>query len=154
MQNRPHIFVRPRYTTFSSIRIIALTVCQFFPRRATISQLVSNCLQWQTDNYTRYDKHDAFDFAIVNFPFLCSNIPLSPAYGVYISQLIRYARACFAYEVFSKQGKLLTDKLMLQGSFRKLYSRYNDIVCDYKSSLAHVSYILLDCRFQTGFDDG
>jgi hypothetical protein len=35
-----------------------------------------------------YDKHDDFDFAIVNFPFLCSNIPLSPAYGVYIFQLI------------------------------------------------------------------
>jgi hypothetical protein len=32
-----------------------------------------------------YDKRDDFDFAIVNFPFLCSNIPLSSAYGVYIS---------------------------------------------------------------------
>ena len=33
------------------------------------------------------DKRDDFDFAIVNFPFLCSNIhlPFSPAYGVYIS---------------------------------------------------------------------
>jgi hypothetical protein len=35
-----------------------------------------------------YVKCDDFHFAIVNFPFLCSNIPLSPAYGVYISQLI------------------------------------------------------------------
>jgi hypothetical protein len=26
--------------------------------------------------------------------FLCSDIPLAPAYGVYISQLIRYARVC------------------------------------------------------------
>jgi hypothetical protein len=57
-----------------------------------------------------YDKRDDFDFAIVNFPFLCSNIPLSPAYSVFISQLIRYARACFAYEDFSKRGKLLTNK--------------------------------------------
>jgi hypothetical protein len=55
-----------------------------------------------------YDKRDDFDFAIVNFPFLGSNIPLSPAYGVYVSQLIRYARACFAYEDFSKRGRLLT----------------------------------------------
>ena len=31
---------------------------------------------------TSYDKRDNFDFAIVNFPFLCSNVPLSPAYGV------------------------------------------------------------------------
>ena len=38
-----------------------------------------------------YDKRDDFDFSIVNFPFLSSNIP---AYGVHISQLIRYARAC------------------------------------------------------------
>jgi hypothetical protein len=30
-----------------------------------------------------YDKRDDFDFAIVNFPFLCSNRPRSPAYGVY-----------------------------------------------------------------------
>jgi hypothetical protein len=34
-----------------------------------------------------YDKRDDFDFAIVNFSILCSNIPLSPAYGVYVSQL-------------------------------------------------------------------
>jgi hypothetical protein len=60
-----------------------------------------------------YDKRDDFDFAIVKSPFLCSNKPLSPAYGVYVSQLIRYARACFAYEDFSKQGRLLTNKLML-----------------------------------------
>jgi hypothetical protein len=26
-----------------------------------------------------YDKRDYFDFAIIKFPFLCSNIPLSPA---------------------------------------------------------------------------
>ena len=36
----------------------------------------------------RYDKRDDFNFPIVNFPFLCSNIPEAPAYGVYISQLI------------------------------------------------------------------
>ena len=61
-----------------------------------------------------YDKRDDFDFAIVNFPFPCSNIQLSPAYGVYVSQMILYARACFAYEEFSKRGRLLTNKLMLQ----------------------------------------
>ena len=41
-----------------------------------------------------YDKRDDFNFHITNFPFLSSNIPSSPAYGVFISQLIRYARAC------------------------------------------------------------
>ena len=32
-----------------------------------------------------YDKQDDFSFSIVNFPYLCSNIPLSPAYGVCVS---------------------------------------------------------------------
>ena len=41
-----------------------------------------------------YDRKDDFNFPIVNFPFICSNIPAVPAYGVYISQLIRYSRAC------------------------------------------------------------
>ena len=41
-----------------------------------------------------YDKRDDFNFHIKNFPFLSSNIPSSPAYGVFISQLLRYARAC------------------------------------------------------------
>ena len=35
-----------------------------------------------------YDKRDDFNFPIVNFPFICSNIPATSAYGVYISQLI------------------------------------------------------------------
>jgi hypothetical protein len=93
-----------------------------------------------------YDRRDNFDFTIVNFLFLCSNIPLSSAYGVYISKLIRYARVCFAYEDFSKRSKPLTKKLMLQdynesrlkSSFCKFYGRYNDLVCDYKLSLTHM----------------
>ena len=41
-----------------------------------------------------YDKRDDFDFRIVNFPHMDSNIPANPVYGVYISQLVRYARIC------------------------------------------------------------
>ena len=39
-----------------------------------------------------YDKRDDFNFEIVNFPFLNGDVPRSPSYGVYISQLIRLAR--------------------------------------------------------------
>jgi hypothetical protein len=50
------------------------------------------------------------------------------------------------FENFSKRGKLLTKKLMLQGfnesrlnsRFCKFYGRYNDFVGDYKLSLTHV----------------
>ena len=41
-----------------------------------------------------YEKRDDFNFHITNFPFLRSNIPSSPADGSFISQHIRYARAC------------------------------------------------------------
>ena len=46
--------------------------------------------------FTRlYDKRDDFDFPIVNCPwYLSSNIPESPTYGVFVSQLMRYARVC------------------------------------------------------------
>ena len=36
-----------------------------------------------------YDKRDDFNFEIVNFPFLDGDVPRSPSYSVYISQLIR-----------------------------------------------------------------
>ena len=41
-----------------------------------------------------YDKRDDFDFDIVNFPFLDGDVPRRASYGVYISQLIRFARVC------------------------------------------------------------
>ena len=41
-----------------------------------------------------YDKRDDFTFPIVSFPFISSNIPASPTNGIYISQLVRYFRAC------------------------------------------------------------
>jgi hypothetical protein len=95
-----------------------------------------------------YDKRDDFNFANVNFPYTCtcSNIPPSPAYGVYISQLIRSARACSTYDQFSSRGRLLTDKLIIQGfllsrlmsAFRKFYGRYNDLIHNYKLSLSHM----------------
>ena len=36
-----------------------------------------------------YDKRDDFNFEMVNFLFLDGDVPRSPSYGVYISQLIR-----------------------------------------------------------------
>ena len=59
-----------------------------------------------------YDKSDDLNFPIVNFPFICSNIPTTPVYGVYISQLIRYSRACGSYQDFLDRGLLLTRKLL------------------------------------------
>ena len=48
-----------------------------------------------------YDKRDDFDFDIVNFPFLDDDVPRRPSYGVYISQLIRFARVCSHVDDFN-----------------------------------------------------
>jgi hypothetical protein len=39
-------------------------------------------------------------FLIVNVQFICSDIPVTPAYEIYISQLIRYSRDCGSYQDF------------------------------------------------------
>ena len=62
-----------------------------------------------------YDKRDDFNFNIVIFPYLCSNISSSPAYGVYTSQLIRYDRASTYYSDFLDSHKYLRNRLLIQG---------------------------------------
>ena len=54
---------------------------------------------------------DDFDFDIVNFPFLDGDVPRSASYGVYISQLIRFARVSSHVDDFKSRNKVLTAKL-------------------------------------------
>ena len=94
-----------------------------------------------------YDKRDDLNFPIVNLPFICSNILATPAYGVYISQLIRYSRACSSYQDFLDRGLLLTMKLLSQGfllvklksSLRKCYGRHHDLVDRYGISVSQMT---------------
>ena len=58
------------------------------------------------------DKRDDFNFDIVNFPFLDGDVPRRPSYGVYISQLIRFARASSHVTDFNNRSKFLTAKLL------------------------------------------
>ena len=58
------------------------------------------------------DKRDDFDFEIVNFPFLDGGVPRSTSYGVYISRLIRFARASSPVADFNNRNKLLIQKLL------------------------------------------
>ena len=75
----------------------------------------------------------------MKFPVICSDIPAAPAYGVYISSLIRYSRACGFYQDFLDRVLLLTSKLLkngfllvkLKSSLRKFYGRHHDLVNRY-----------------------
>ena len=98
-----------------------------------------------------YDKRDDFNFHITNFPFLSSNIPSSPAYDVFISQHIRYARAWSSYDCFILRAARLSSKLLGQGyvkerlksSLRKFYDRYGDLIKHYEVSLSQMLHDIL-----------
>ena len=86
-----------------------------------------------------YDKRDDFNFDIVNFP----SFDRSPSYGVYISQLICFARASSYVTDFNNRNKFLTAKLFKQGyryhklrkAFSKFYRRHFGLIEKYYVSL-------------------
>ena len=57
-----------------------------------------------------YDKRDDIDFDIVIFSFLAAEVPRPTSYGVYISQLIRFARVSTSVADFNALNKCLTAK--------------------------------------------
>ena len=87
-----------------------------------------------------YNKRDDFDFEIVNFPFLDGDVPRSTSYGVYISQLIRFARASSIVAEFNTCNKLLTQKQgyryhTLRKTCSKFYRRYYDLISKFQVGL-------------------
>ena len=82
-----------------------------------------------------YNKRDDSDFDIVNFPFIDRDVPRSTSYGVYISQLIRFAGVSSHVDDFNTRNKVLTTRLIRQGyryhkirkAFSKFYRRHFDI---------------------------
>ena len=86
-----------------------------------------------------YDKRDDFDFDIVNFPFMDGDVNRRASYGVYISQLIRFARVCNHVTDFNARNECLTAKLLQQGyryhklrkTFSKFYRRHYELISKY-----------------------
>ena len=91
-------------------------LCQMHPveilkKKTTVSNTSASYVDWplliekdgQLHIFT-YFKRDHFNFSITNYPFLSSNIPFLLAYGVFISYLIRYTRACSSCECYFRPG--------------------------------------------------
>jgi ABC-type proline/glycine betaine transport system permease subunit len=79
---------------------------------------------------------------------MCSNIPASPAYGVYISQLIRYARVSSNYSQYFMKIHLLLS--FLQKVLTKRSSSYTiwfQMRCWMTSCLNHNYLILIFLHF-------
>jgi len=94
------------------------------------------------------------------FQFICSNIPAALVHEVYISQLIRYSRACGSYQDFHDTAKQLqlTRKLLNQGFLllklksklrrlcgrnHELVNRYGIYVSQMTTNMFHLSEALL-----------
>ena len=93
-----------------------------------------------------YDKRDNFSFEIVNYPYIDSCIPKRCALGVYISQLIRYARISSKFEDFKSKSVSLVNKLRNQGYYLsdlrrltlKFYRDRGELIHKYRVSNANI----------------
>ena len=79
------------------------------------------------------DKIDDFNFEIVNFSFFDGDVPLSPSYGVYISQLIRFV-ICSNVDDLNNRNTFLTSKLLKQDyRYHKLCKAFPKFITDTQS---------------------
>ena len=98
-----------------------------------------------------YDKRDDFNFPIINFLFLSSNKQSAPSYGVYISQLVRYARASSHYTDFKYRSVIPTQKLLQQSYeekrfkmiLRKCIGHHHELVDPYDVALSKLNENIL-----------
>ena len=65
--------------------------------------------------YRSYDKRGDFKFKICSYPHLKGNIPTSPSYGVYMSQLVRFCDINQKHTSFISDIKTMTSKFVIQG---------------------------------------
>ena len=79
--------------------------------------------------FSLYDKRNDYDFDVISFPFLDGNIPKGQSYGVFISQLVRYARINCSFSRFIDDVKRLVQKLNLSSKILTLLPCVIDIRC-------------------------
>ena len=126
----------PNNATFHSV------IADIYPSKLQLKNPTVVLITIENGKYSTavYDKRDNFNFNIVNFPYLSCNIPSGPAYGVYISQLVRIGRICSNY---TWRHYKLTQRLIHQGfrystlciAFRKFARKYTQVLEKYGWSI-------------------
>ena len=87
-----------------------------------------------------YDKRDDFRYPIVNFPWLRGDASRLPSYGIYISQLVRFARCCSSVFDFHSRNLQITSKLLAQGNRYKLCKAFGKF-CRSNTELSKIGTI-------------
>ena len=83
-----------------------------------------------------YDKRNSFNFEIINYPDLSGNIPKKAAYGVFTSQITRYAKICSNPEDLTDNIRKLASKLQkkkytlqgLKNTAKQCFKRHPEIL--------------------------
>ena len=91
-----------------------------------------------------YDKRDDFGFPIVNFQWLSGDVPRLPSYGIYISQLFRFARCCTSVLNFHSKNLQSTSKLLTHGyryhKLRKIFGKFFRSYSELLSKFGDISF--------------
>ena len=91
-----------------------------------------------------YVKRVDFRFPIVNFPWLSGDVPRLTSYGIYISQLVRFARCCTSVFDFHSKNLQITSKLLTQGyRYHKLLKTFGKFLRSYSELLSKFGAISL-----------
>ena len=110
--------------------------------KATVLDLDINITQSLFD-ISVYDKTNKFDFEVVKYPSIQSNIPDQCLYNVFYSQAVRYLNICNKDYFFLDCLKKLTEKcidkganlILLKNKIKKLFYRKKERISKLKLSL-------------------
>ena len=133
----------------------------FNPLNPDLSFLDSNIKVIGNDIHTSvYDKRDDFGFPIVNFPWLSGDVPRLPSYGIYISQLVRFARCCTSVFDLNSKNLQITSKLLTQGyryhnlrkTFGKFFRSYSELLSKF-GAISFQEYVSKGITHQVFYGD-
>ena len=83
-----------------------------------------------------FHKVDLFDFEVISFPFLESNIPQHICYNTFFSQLVRFSTICSNTSGFAERVHLIYQKLLKRNyDKKKLEKTFNKFTCHYSENL-------------------
>ena len=90
-----------------------------------------------------YNKTDDYNFTVIPFPFLESNIVTTVCYSVFFGEILRYLRICTRLLDFENGSRMLASMLIqrvckrseLAKQFIKLFLRYKNEVRKYPGSI-------------------
>ena len=83
-----------------------------------------------------FHKVDLFDFEVISFPFLESNIPQYICYNTFFSQLVRFSTICSNTSGFAERVHIIYQKLLKQNyDKKKLEKTFNKFTCHYSENL-------------------